>query len=41
VRDVRADIKKWFESFYTIQFTNYPVDEHQLAHGAKAVAGVG
>ncbi|MFO0844408.1 MAG: formylmethanofuran dehydrogenase subunit A [Gemmataceae bacterium] len=28
------DIKKWFESFYTIQFANYPVDEHYLAHGA-------
>jgi formylmethanofuran dehydrogenase subunit A len=22
------DIRKWFESFYTIQFDNYPVDEH-------------
>src|SRR5207248_6694752 len=22
---VRPDIKKWFESFYTIQFANYPV----------------
>jgi formylmethanofuran dehydrogenase subunit A len=32
-----ADIKKWFESFYTIQFANYPVDEHYLAHGATAV----
>jgi formylmethanofuran dehydrogenase subunit A len=32
-----ADIKKWFESYYTIQFANYPVDEHYLAHGAKVV----
>jgi formylmethanofuran dehydrogenase subunit A len=31
-------IKKWFESYYTIQFANYPVDEHYLAHGATAVA---
>src|SRR5437879_11165625 len=27
------DIKKWFESFYTIQFANYPVDSSYLAHG--------
>ncbi|MFO0879435.1 MAG: formylmethanofuran dehydrogenase subunit A [Gemmataceae bacterium] len=33
------DIKKWFESFYTIQFANYPVDEHYLAHGSRAVEG--
>lgn len=26
------DIKKWFESFYTIQFANYPVDESYLQH---------
>ena len=36
---VVPDIKKWFESFYTIQFANYPVDEHYLAHGATAVEG--
>src|SRR5262245_8298368 len=34
-----ADIKKWFESYYTIQFANYPVGEHYLAHGATAVSG--
>ena len=33
-----ADIKKWFEAYYTIQFANYPVDEDYLAHGATAVA---
>src|SRR5437764_1707778 len=32
------DIKKWFESYYTIQFANYPVDPHYLAHGGTAVA---
>jgi formylmethanofuran dehydrogenase subunit A len=32
-----ADIKKWFESYYTIQFANYPVDDHYLAHGGTAV----
>jgi formylmethanofuran dehydrogenase subunit A len=32
-----ADIKKWFESYYTIQFANYPVDEHYLSHGSTAV----
>jgi formylmethanofuran dehydrogenase subunit A len=31
------DIKKWFESYYTIQFANYPVDEHYMAHGGTAV----
>jgi formylmethanofuran dehydrogenase subunit A len=25
-----ADIQKWFEKYYTIQFRNYPVDEHYL-----------
>jgi formylmethanofuran dehydrogenase subunit A len=32
-----ADIRKWFESYYTIQFANYPVDEHYMAHGGRAV----
>jgi formylmethanofuran dehydrogenase subunit A len=32
------DIQKWFESYYTIQFANYPVDERYLAHGATAVS---
>jgi formylmethanofuran dehydrogenase subunit A len=36
-KGVVPDIKKWFESFYTIQFANYPVDEHYLAHGAVGV----
>jgi formylmethanofuran dehydrogenase subunit A len=31
------DIQKWFEAHYTIQFANYPVDEHYMAHGATAV----
>ena len=34
---VLPDIKKWFESYYTIQFANYPVDERYLAHGGTAV----
>jgi formylmethanofuran dehydrogenase subunit A len=34
---VLPDIQKWFEAFYTIQFANYPVDEHYMAHGATAV----
>jgi formylmethanofuran dehydrogenase subunit A len=33
-----ADIKEWFESYYTIQFANYPVDERYLFHGSKPVA---
>ncbi len=32
-----ADIKKWFESYYTIQFANYPVEESYHAHGTVAV----
>jgi formylmethanofuran dehydrogenase subunit A len=32
-----ADIRKWFEAYYTIQFANYPVDEHYMAHGATKV----
>jgi formylmethanofuran dehydrogenase subunit A len=31
------DIKKWFESYYTIQFANYPVDESYLDHGGKII----
>jgi formylmethanofuran dehydrogenase subunit A len=31
------DIKKWFESYYTIQFANYPVDPSYLSHGAVLV----
>jgi formylmethanofuran dehydrogenase subunit A len=34
---VLPDIQKWFESCYTIQFANYPVDEHYMTHGATAV----
>ena len=26
------DIRKWFESYYTIQFANYPVDDSYLHH---------
>jgi formylmethanofuran dehydrogenase subunit A len=32
-----ADIKKWFETYYTIQFANYPVDPHHLVHGGTVV----
>jgi formylmethanofuran dehydrogenase subunit A len=32
-----ADIRKWFESYYTIQFANYPVDASYLVHGATQV----
>jgi formylmethanofuran dehydrogenase subunit A len=32
-----ADIQEWFESFYTIQFANYPVDASYMAHGATAI----
>ena len=27
---VVPDIKKWFETYYTIQFANYPVDDRYL-----------
>ncbi len=35
------DIKKWFESYYTIQFANYPVDPHYLSEGGRLVACAG
>lgn len=35
--DRMPDIKKWFESFYTIQFANYPVDAAYLSHGGTVV----
>ncbi len=35
--DAVADIRKWFEAYYTIQFANYPVDADYMAHGATAV----
>jgi formylmethanofuran dehydrogenase subunit A len=28
--EVVPDIKEWFEKYYTIQFRNYPVDDHYL-----------
>ena len=28
--DAVDDIKAWFDQYYTIQFRNYPVDEHYL-----------
>jgi formylmethanofuran dehydrogenase subunit A len=31
------DIKKWFESYYTVQFANYPVAEEYMAHGHTTV----
>ena len=34
---VVPDIRKWFEAYYTIQFANYPVDDHYLAHGSTPV----
>jgi formylmethanofuran dehydrogenase subunit A len=32
-----SDIKQWFESYYTIQFANYPVDEHYMTYGGTPV----
>ena len=34
---VLPDIQNWFTAHYTIQFANYPVDPHYMAHGATAV----
>lgn len=34
---VLPDIQQWFEEYYTIQFANYPVAEHHLAHGKTVV----
>jgi formylmethanofuran dehydrogenase subunit A len=35
--EMLPDIQKWFESFYTIQFANYPVDSSYLSHGSVAI----
>jgi formylmethanofuran dehydrogenase subunit A len=35
--DRLADIKNWFEAYYTIQFANYPVDPAYLSHGGYEV----
>ena len=29
--------RRWFEDHYTIQFDNYPVDEHYTPHGTTTV----
>jgi formylmethanofuran dehydrogenase subunit A len=34
---VLPDIQKWFESYNTIQFANYPVDTSYLSQGGLAV----
>jgi formylmethanofuran dehydrogenase subunit A len=34
---VIADVKDWFEEYYTIQFANYPVDPSYLAGGGTLV----
>jgi formylmethanofuran dehydrogenase subunit A len=31
------DIQRWFESYYTIQFANYPVEESFLEQGSTVV----
>jgi formylmethanofuran dehydrogenase subunit A len=31
------DIRKWFESYYTVQFANYPVTDNYLAHGGVEI----
>ena len=35
-RDVEADIKHWFETYYSVQWRNYPVDESYL-HDSELV----
>jgi formylmethanofuran dehydrogenase subunit A len=35
--EVVPHIREWFESHYTIQFANYPVDDGYLAHGSTVV----
>jgi formylmethanofuran dehydrogenase subunit A len=36
-RDRLADIRSWFESCYSLQFANYPVEDSDLAHGGRLV----
>lgn len=35
---VLPDIEEWFESAYTIQFANYPVDPSYMTHGSTEVS---
>jgi formylmethanofuran dehydrogenase subunit A len=35
-RDVEADIRQWFEQYYSIGWRNYPVDDSYL-HDAELV----
>jgi formylmethanofuran dehydrogenase subunit A len=39
-RDALPDIRKWFESHYTLRFDNYPVERERLA-SVEAVAPCG
>jgi formylmethanofuran dehydrogenase subunit A len=32
------DVRRWFESCYSVQFANYPVDDRYLGHGGVRVA---
>lgn len=34
---VLPDVRRWFESHYTMQFANYPVDDRYLSHGGTVV----
>jgi formylmethanofuran dehydrogenase subunit A len=33
-------IREWFERYYTIQFRNYPVDDHYLQDHEVVATGV-
>ena len=39
-RDVESDIQEWFEKYYSIQWRNYPVDDHYL-HESELVPMAG
>lgn len=38
-RDVLSDIQEWFEANYTLQFANYPVDDHYLPRPREITPG--
>ena len=38
-RDVEADIREWFEQWYSVQFRNYPVAEDYLHANERVECG--
>lgn len=37
--DLEANIRDWFEQFYSVRFRNYPVSDDYVRHGQRIVTG--